>query len=86
MNDLRKTGKIAGVVNKKAISKEQWEKLFESGELGPADSLNPAQLQTGTGWFYLGLPFGGRENQGQLTPALLSLRKTPQGTEYYELN
>ena len=83
VKDLRKTGKIAGVVHKKAISKEELKKLFESGELGPADSLNPAQLQ-----FYLGLFFGrrGRENQRQLTPAMLSLRKTPQGVEYYELN
>ena len=87
VKDLRKTGKIAGVVHKKAISKEQLKKLFESGELGPADSLNPAQLQR-TAWFYLGLFFGRREreNQRQLTPALLSLRKTPQGVEYYELN
>ena len=43
VKDLRKTGKIAGVVHKKAMSKEQVKKLFESGELGPADSLNPAQ-------------------------------------------
>ena len=87
VKDLRKTGKIAGVVHKKAISKEQVKKLFDSGELGPADSLNPAQLQR-TAWFYLGLFFGrrGRENQRQLTPAMLSLRKTPQGVEYYELN
>ncbi|XP_068686709.1 uncharacterized protein [Montipora foliosa] len=85
--DLRKTGKIAGVVHKRAISKEQLKKLFESGELGPADSLNPAQLQR-TARFYLGLFFGrrGRENQRQLTLAMLSLRKTPQGVEYYELN
>ena len=87
MKDLRKTGKTAGVVHKRAISKEQLKKLFESGELGPAGSLNPAQLQR-TAWFYLGLFFGrrGRENQRQLTPAMLSLRKTPQGVEYYELN
>ena len=87
VKDLRKTGKIAGVVHKKAISKEQVKKLFESGELGSADSLNPAQLQR-TAWFYLGLFFGRRvrENQRQLTPAMLSLRKTPQGVEYYELN
>ena len=45
VKDLWKTGKIADVVHKKAISKEQLKKLFESGELGPADSLNPAQLQ-----------------------------------------
>ena len=56
VKDLRKTGKIAGVVHKKAISKEQVKKLFQSGELGPADSLNPAQLQR-TAWFYLGLFF-----------------------------
>ena len=87
VKDLRKTGKIAGVVHKRAISKEQLKKLFESGELGPAGSLNPAQLQR-TAWFYLGLFFGrrGRENQRQLTPAMLSLRKTPQCVEYYELN
>ena len=87
VKDLRKTGKIAGVVHKKAMSKEQVKKLFESGELGPADSLNPAQLQR-TAWFYLGLFFGrrGRENQRQLTPAMLSLRKSPLGVEYYELN
>ena len=54
VKDLKKTGKIAGVVHKIAISKEQVKKLFESGELGPADSLNPAQLQR-TAWFYLGL-------------------------------
>ena len=88
VKDLRKTGKIAGIVHKRAISKKQLTKLFESGELGPADSLNPAQLQR-TAWFYFGgLFFGrrGRENQRQLTPAMLSLRKTPQGVEYYELN
>ena len=32
--------KIAGVVYKRAISKQQLNKLFESGELGAADSLN----------------------------------------------
>ena len=87
VKDLRKTGKIAGVVHKKAMSKEQVKKLFEIGELGPADSLNPAQLQR-TAWFYLGLFFGrrGRENQRQLTPAMLSLRKSPRGVQYYELN
>ena len=87
MKDLRKTGKIACVIHKKAMLKEQVRKLFESGELSPVDSLNPAQLQR-TAWFYLGLFFGrrGRENQRQLTPAMLSLRKSPQGVEYYELN
>jgi len=68
VKDLRKMRKIAGVVHKKEqvtkLLKEQVKKLFTSGELGPADSLNPAQLQR-TAWFYLGLFFGrrGRENQ-----------------------
>lgn len=38
VKDLRKSGKIAGVVHKRAITKEQIQKLYESGELGPADS------------------------------------------------
>ena len=74
VKDLRKTGKIAGIVHKKPISKEQMKRLFDSGELGPANSMNPAQLQS-TAWLYLGLFFGrrGRENQRQLTPTMLSL-------------
>ena len=56
VKNLRKTGKIAGVVHKRALSKEQLKKLFESSELGPADAWNPAQLQR-TAWFYLGLCF-----------------------------
>ena len=47
VKDLRKTGKIAGVVHKKAVSKDQIQRLFESGELGPADSQNPVQLRHG---------------------------------------
>ena len=87
VKDLRKTGKIAGIVHKKPISKEQMKRLFDSGELGPANSMNPAQLQR-TAWLYLGLFFGrrGRENQRQLKATMLSLRKTPEGVEYYELN
>ena len=87
VKDLRKTGKIAGVVHKKAVSRDQIQRLFESGELGPADSQNPAQLQR-TAWFYLTLFFGRREkeNQRQLNPEILSLRTTPQGVEYFELN
>ena len=87
VKDLRKTGKIAGIVHKKPISKKQMKRLFDSGELGPTNSMNPAQLQR-TVWLYLGLFFGrrGRENQRQQTPTMLSLRKTPQVVEYYELN
>ena len=87
VKDVRKSGKIAGVVHKKAVSKDQIQRLFERGELEPADSQNPAQLQR-TAWFYLTLFFGrrGRENQRQLNPGMLSLRTTPQGVEYFELN
>ena len=85
VKDLRKTGTIAGVVHKRAISKEQLKKLFESGELGPTDSLNPNQLQL-TVWLYLSLFFGRRGREKPATPAMFSLRKTPQGVEYYELN
>ena len=76
VKDLRKSGKISGIVHKKAISKQQVEKLFQSGELGPADTKDPAQ------------PRGrrGRENQRDMKPAMLALRATPQGEEYFELN
>ena len=57
VKDLRKTGKIAGVVHKKPITKQQIQRLYECGELGPANSTNPAQLQR-TVWFYLVLYFG----------------------------
>lgn len=42
--ELRQSDKISGVVHKEAISKQQVEKLFQSGELGPADTKDPAQL------------------------------------------
>ena len=57
LKELRKSGKISGVVHKKAISKLPVEKLFQSSELGPADIKDPAQLQR-TAWFYLGIYFG----------------------------
>ena len=76
VKDLRKSGKISGIVHKKAISKQQVEKLFQSGELGPADTKDPAQLQR-TAWFYLGIYFGrrGRENQRDMN--LLCLPSEP---------
>ena len=51
VKDLRKKDKIAGVIHKKAISKEQVKELFHIGELEPANSLDPAQLQK-TAWFF----------------------------------
>ena len=44
---LRKTGNIAGVPEKQTPN-EQMKKLFDSGELGRAESKNPAQLQRTT--------------------------------------
>ena len=87
VKDLRKSGKIAGLVHKKAISKQQIQKLFDCGELGLADTKNPAQLQRTT-WFYLGLFFGrrGRENQREMKSGMLTLKQTPNGIEYFELN
>ena len=87
VKDLRKTGKIAGVVHKKPITKQQIQRLYECGELGPPNSTNPAQLQR-TVWFYLALYFGqrGRENQHQMKSNMLVFRKTPQGKEYCKLN
>lgn len=87
VKDLRKSGKIAGVVHKKPISKEQIQLLFRTGELGPANSVDPAQLFR-TVWFYLSFYFGkrGRENQRQLKPNMLILRSTPDGKEFFELN
>ncbi|KAM7428138.1 hypothetical protein ABFA07_020841 [Porites harrisoni] len=75
VKDLRKTGKIAGVVHKKPITKQQFQRLYECGELGQANSTNV-------------LYFGqrGRENQRQMKSNMLVFRKTPQGKEYCELN
>ena len=76
-------------MHKKATSKQPVEKLFQSlsGELGPADTKDPAQLQR-TAWFYLGICFARRvrENQRDMKPAMLALRAIPQGEEYFELN
>ncbi|CAB4028194.1 uncharacterized protein LOC110056874 [Paramuricea clavata] len=78
LKDLRKSGKIAGVVHKKPSSKEQIQLLLRAGELAPTNSEDPAQLFR-TVWFYLSLFFGkrGRENQRQLKPNILILRSTP---------
>ena len=81
VNELRKSGKISGVVHNKAISKQQVEKLFQSGEPGPAHTKDPA-------CFYLAIYFErrGRENQRVMKPAMLALRATSEGEEYFELN
>ena len=87
VKSLRKSGKIAGTIHKESMTEEHIQQLFESGELGSADSKDPAQLMK-TAWLYICLFFGkrGRENQRALRPNMLILRKTPQGQEYYQLN
>ena len=64
------------------------KKLLDGGEVGRAESKNPAKLERTT-WFYLSLFFGlrGRENQRHLTPTILSSREIHQEVEYFdELN
>ena len=87
MKDLRKSGKIAGVVHKKPISSDQIQLIFRVGELGPANCVDPAQLFR-TAWFYLSFYFGkrGRENLRQLKPNMLILTSTPDDKEFFELN
>ena len=83
---LRKDGDIAGVVHKNTLTREVVEKLFETGQLGPADSKYPTQLQN-TVWFYISLYFGkrGRENQRNMTKQMIVLRTTPNGRQYYAI-
>ena len=47
---LRKDREIACVVNKERLTREIVEKLFQSVQLGAADTTNPSQLQN-TVWF-----------------------------------
>ena len=76
MKSLRKSGKIAGTVHKESMTEEHilFQQLFESGELGPADSKDPAQLME-TASLYVCLCFEkrGRENQRALRPNMLIL-------------
>ena len=84
--NLMKQGKVRPVVHKTPITSEQLQKLFESGQLGNADTKDPKLLQQ-TAWFYSYLYFGRRriENQRGLTPRMFILRQTPQGKRYFKL-
>ena len=84
---FRKDGEIAGVIHKETLTRGIIVKLFQSGQLGPADKKNPLQLQN-TVWFYVSLYFGkrGRENQRKMTKPMLVLRTTPNCHHYYEVN
>lgn len=87
VKDLKLSGKIEATIHKKAMTREHVQKLFDSGQLGPADSKNPSQLQR-TAWFYVGLYFGrrGRERQRFLKRDMLVHRMRDEGVEYFELH
>ena len=59
--NLMKEGKVRPVVHKTPTS-EQLQKLFESSQLGNADTKDPKQLQQTT-WFYTYLYFGWEEKK-----------------------
>ena len=61
--NLMKGGKVRPVLHKTPITSEQLQKLYESGQLGNADTKDPKQLQQ-TAWLYTYLYFGrrGRES------------------------
>lgn len=88
---LRKSGEIAEVVHKGSLTPEIVEKLFQSGQLGPANSKDPSQLQN-TVWFYISIYFGKRgrfslgENQRKMTKHMLALRTTLSGRRFFEIN
>ena len=60
------------------FTSEQLQQLYETGQLGEWDTLDPSQLPR-TAWFYITFYFGkrGRENQRKLTSDMLVLRCTP---------
>ena len=64
--DFSRTFNLAVVVHKKPISYEQMKKLFDNGELGPAENPNPYRGRgpSFTSVFFFGR--GGKENQRQV--------------------
>ena len=71
--------KAGEIVHKAAITPEQLEKLYGSGQLGNSDWQNPHQLMQ-TAWFCITLYFGKcRENLRKLTKQMLVLHSTTQG-------
>ena len=72
-------GKVQPTIHKNPITSEQLQQLYETGQLGEWDTLDPSQLLR-TAWFYITFYFGkrGRENQRKLTSDMLVLRSTPQ--------
>ena len=87
LKHLANTGQIAGTVHKNPLTKAIIAKLYEEGELGPYNTLDPCVLLQ-TAWFYISLHFGkrGRENKAAMHRSVLRLVKTATGEEYFELN
>ena len=82
---MMQEGKVGATIHKNPITSEQLQQLYETGQLGQWDTLDPSQLLR-TAWSYITFYFGkkGRENQRKLTSDILVLRSTPQGRRYYE--
>ena len=81
---MMQDGKVGPTIHKNPITSEQLQQLYETGQLGEWNTLDPSQLLR-TAWFYITFYFGkrGRENQRKLTSDMLVLRSTPQGRRYY---
>ena len=84
--NMMKEGKIGPTIHKNPITNEQMQQLFNTGQLGEAETKNPSQLLR-TAWFYVTFYFGkrGRENQRKLSKQMLVLCETPGNRKYYEL-
>jgi hypothetical protein len=87
LKHLCSSGKIAGTVHKRPLTPETIQILYEKGQLGEATTNDPEVLLQ-TSWFFISLYFGkrGRENQSSMKKSMLSLRKSSNGDEYFELN
>ena len=83
--NLMKEGKVRPVVHKTPITSEQFQKLFESGQLGNANTKDPKQLANRV---VLHIPVFREERKRKPTQSHskdVYLRATPQGRRYFEL-
>jgi len=84
---MMQEGKVGPTIQKNLITSEQLQQLYETGQLGEWDTLDPSQ-PLHAAWFYISFYFGkrGRENLRKLTSDMLVLWSTPQGQRYYEFH
>ena len=88
VKDLKLSGKIDGVAHKRVITKERLKKLYASGQLGAANSQDPAQLQRTVWSFTSGSTLAGevwKSTRPQIRNACLK-EITRWPVEYFELN